>query len=182
MTVGSLRILWNNISVGIKALYLFDSGNEEELFKTSCIYSMPIMQYHFLAGADVPPQPLNAPGTLDARQCQYHSWKPSVIICIKHNRRAFVQCVICMCPEVLAHVVASRKQERCRRTFNTRSNQTLHYCVGIYVHNSKILFVENLKNIISLFFLRFYLMVGWVRNAEPLDHELLLIALFKFWQ
>ena len=36
-------------------------------------------------------------------------------------------CTMCMCPEVLAHVVASRKQERCRRTFNTRSNQTLHY-------------------------------------------------------
>ena len=90
-------------------------------------HSMPKMQFHFLAGAHVPPQPLNAPGTLDARQCQYHSWKPSVIICIKHNRRAFVQCVICMCPEVLAHVVASRKQEKCTRTFNTRSNQTLHY-------------------------------------------------------
>ena len=55
ITVGSLRILWNNISVGIKALFLFDTGNEEELFKTSCMYSMPIMQFHFPAGADVPP-------------------------------------------------------------------------------------------------------------------------------
>ena len=90
-------------------------------------------------------------------------------------------CTMCMCPEVLAHVVASRKQERCRQTFNTRSNQTFHYCFGSYVHNSKILFVENLKNIISLFFLRFYLMVGWVKNAKLLDHELLLIALFNFF-
>ena len=108
---------------------------------------MPIMQFHFLAGAHVPPQPLNAPGTLDARQCQYHSRKPSACMCICNDMSVYVYVHSAM----HAQCACARKcwlmllPQESKRDVGEPSTQgaTKHCIIISYVHDTKILLVEN---------------------------------------